>query len=102
MGRLSMAWGRKRGQSFSLRKVIRLFMFLGVIDQLSVINEGIFKREVPLIQAPPTQPCYSPAEDIDHNFLARMTYGNRSKNGITMGQWNAGHGFLCNKMDEIC
>ena len=38
----------------------------------------------------------------DHNFEARMTYGNRNKNGITIAHWNAGHGFLHNKMDEIC
>ena len=40
-------------------------------------------------------------QSVDCNFLARMKYGNRAKDGITMAQWNAGGGHLKNKMDEI-
>ena len=39
---------------------------------------------------------------MDYNFLARMRHGNRKQSGIGIGQWNAGHGYLCNKMPEVC
>ena len=31
-----------------------------------------------------------------------MLYGNKQKSGLKISQWNAGHGFLINKQDEIC
>ena len=37
----------------------------------------------------------------DKNFLARYTYGNKSKNGIKIVHWNKGPSNLENKMDEI-
>ena len=39
---------------------------------------------------------------INHNFEAKITFGNRNKNGISVAHWNAGHGSLSNKMDEVC
>ena len=38
---------------------------------------------------------------INHNFLAKITFGNRRKNGIKICQWNAGGGFLSNKKAEL-
>ena len=38
---------------------------------------------------------------IDVNFQARYTYGNRKKNGLKIMHWNAGGGFLKNKIHEI-
>ena len=38
---------------------------------------------------------------INHNFIAKITYGNRNKNGIKICHWNAGGGFLINKQAEI-
>ena len=37
---------------------------------------------------------------INHNFIAKITYGNRNKNGIEICHWNAGGGFLINKQAE--
>ena len=139
-----MAWGREWG--LSMRKVLRFFILLGVVNNLSVITRRILQHEVPLILALPGQLCYSYAEVIhqncsarvpyangkfykgmlnfnnetlqigqntydfkvssmfiwDANFEARMTFGNKSKNGISMAQWNAGQDFLSNKHHEIC
>ena len=38
---------------------------------------------------------------IDVNFQARYTYGNKKKSGIKIMHWNAGGGFLKNKIHEI-
>ena len=39
---------------------------------------------------------------INHNFLSRITYGNREKKtGISICQWNAGSGLLRNSMEEV-
>ena len=35
------------------------------------------------------------------NFLARYTYGNKTKNGIKIAHWNAGSSLLKNKVNEI-
>ena len=35
------------------------------------------------------------------NFIARYTYGNRNKGGLKIMHWNAGGGFLKNKMGEL-
>ena len=35
------------------------------------------------------------------NFYARYTYGNRNKGGLKIMHWNAGGGFLRNKMENI-
>ena len=37
----------------------------------------------------------------DVNFLARYKFGNKKKNGIKIMHWNAGGGFLENKIHEI-
>ena len=37
----------------------------------------------------------------DHNFIARMTHGNRRKNGIKICQWNTGGGYLTSKQPEL-
>ena len=46
---------------------------------------------------------YSPASSriVNHNFIAKVTYGNRNKNGIKICQWNAGGGFLVSKQAEL-
>ena len=38
---------------------------------------------------------------IDHNFIAKITNGNRRSNGIKICQWNAGGGFLSSKQPEL-
>ena len=38
---------------------------------------------------------------IDHNFLAKYKYGNKNKGGMKIIHWNAGGGFLKNKLAEI-
>ena len=38
---------------------------------------------------------------VNHNFWAKVTYGNRRSNGIKLCQWNAGAGHLRNKINEI-
>ena len=38
---------------------------------------------------------------INHNFWAKITFGNRRKNGIKICQWNAGNGFLSSKQAEL-
>ena len=35
------------------------------------------------------------------NFYARYTYGNRNKGGLKIMHWNAGGGFLSNKIEHI-
>ena len=43
----------------------------------------------------------SSKEVTDWNFKARMENGNTERSGIKIGHWNAGHGHLENKLDEI-
>ena len=38
---------------------------------------------------------------VDVNFLARYKFGNKSKGGLKIMHWNAGGGFLKNKINEI-
>ena len=39
--------------------------------------------------------------EIDHNFQARCTYGNKNKNGLRLAHINMGRGLLCNKINEL-
>ena len=41
------------------------------------------------------------SEIINHNFVAKLTYGNRRSNGIKICQWNAGGGYLSTKQPEL-
>ena len=56
-------------------------------SQLSPWKSGTFSTRPSLI--------------TDHNFIARMTYGNRRKNGIKICHWNAGGGYLSSKQPEL-
>ena len=38
---------------------------------------------------------------INHNFIARYKFGNRNKSGLKLMHWNAGGGFLRNKLHHI-
>ena len=38
---------------------------------------------------------------VNHNFVAKITNGNRRSNGIKLCQWNAGGGFLSTKQPEL-
>ena len=38
---------------------------------------------------------------VDHNFQAKVTYGNRRTNGIKLCHWNAGAGYLSSKQPEL-
>ena len=38
-------------------------------------------------------------ELVDHNFLARYTYGNKKENGIRLIHWNKGSSFLATKFE---
>ena len=38
---------------------------------------------------------------LDHNFLARYKYGNKSKNGLKLSHINMGGGYLLNRMNEV-
>ena len=38
---------------------------------------------------------------VNHNFVAKITHGNRRSNGIKLCQWNAGGGYLSSKQPEL-
>ena len=50
------------------------------------LDQGFFSRKL---------------REIDHNFQARCTYGNRKKTGLRLAHLNMGRGLLCNKINEL-
>ena len=43
----------------------------------------------------------SEGQQVDNNFYARYTYGNKRESGLRLMHWNKGSSMLDNKMGEI-
>ena len=49
----------------------------------------------------PTNFSTSIQYEVDYNFLAKYTFGNRKQSGLKICHWNAGSSHLVNKLNEI-
>ena len=82
-------------------KVIFLLILIETFI-LEIRNSSVVSMsKQPLSTKCPTNCSFGIQYSIDHNFMARYTFGNRRNSGIKMCHWNGGSSYLINKMNEI-
>ena len=84
--------------------VVKVLMLLILVQSLkSEVQQSsvtLLSKLLSFTECPTNCPIIS-QYIIDHNFLARYTFGNRRNSGIKMCHWNAGSSYLINKINEI-
>ena len=82
---------------FSL--TLRIFLLFTLCIQCENLEQSSSFK----INRSSAQPCpkSKPLYPIDVNFEARYKFGNKKKGGIKIMHWNAGGGYLKNKIHEI-
>ena len=89
----------KTSSGQSLKLSILLLLCIGFLCSTSTVFDQTSKPQT-LHQNNETFLTKS-SQVINHNFIARMTHGNRRSNGIKICQWNAGGGNLSSKQPEL-
>ena len=84
-------------------KVIFIFILIQpILTEVRQSSVGFLsKPKLPNFTECPTNVTNRIQFIVDHNFIARYTFGNRRHSGIKMCHWNGGSSYLINKMDEI-
>ena len=98
---LSSCKSKRKQQTFSLIRFVVLFALAAIISHPSNSYEESSSIWGNTSQRTARSDNQNLDYWVDNNFYARYTNGNKRKGGLKMMHWNAGGGYLKNKIPEI-
>ena len=105
IGRISTGWKKSINEttkkSFRVPKLMLIFLLLMSHIFTAFSTCLIMNLSCPKMSSYETSENVSSNRFVDHNFIARYTFGNKSKTGLKVAHVNIGGGYLTNKLHEI-